>query len=503
MTYHLSRVMHWQQNQSLNFYPTAIQRQLAFGPWAEMAILQFQVLTNGDRLANVVQYFSLLGCAIGASYVAERLGSDRRGQALASLSVLTLPMAIVQSTSTQNDLVAAFWCIVSVAIVVDDNSRHDWLANSAWLGAAIGLAGLTKVTSFIFLAPLATWYGLRLLRLQQARSFRGMAITAAAAVLVLLPHSLRNANLYGNPLGIASGSELSGYTNEALGVRPLASNLLRTLGLQLASPWEASNATLERLIRAAHALIRIDTDDPATTWRGSSFEIVFSMYEDNAANPAHVLFILTAIIFLMRARAGPLTALWLCSFTSFVLFSLVVKWQPWNSRLILPLLIWGSTLAAVQLSRGLPGDRIFFPGLLLAAISLPYVLANPTRPLIGPRSVLVTERIQQYFANVPDEIETYVQAAGMIHGIGCRQVGLVGVPETREYLLWVTNRAVDADIRIEHVLVKNLSRRLAVDFLPCAVVVAHPYDDRTISLNGEIFVESLDTERFHLFLAAR
>ncbi|HSO12589.1 MAG TPA: hypothetical protein VLT51_09455, partial [Anaerolineales bacterium] len=32
MTYHLSRVMHWEQNQSLAFYPTSISRQLYLGP---------------------------------------------------------------------------------------------------------------------------------------------------------------------------------------------------------------------------------------------------------------------------------------------------------------------------------------------------------------------------------------------------------------------------------------------------------------------------------------
>jgi hypothetical protein len=56
MTYHMSRVMHWIQNGSLASYPTQIARQLYPPPGAELAILQFQILSGGDRFANLVQW---------------------------------------------------------------------------------------------------------------------------------------------------------------------------------------------------------------------------------------------------------------------------------------------------------------------------------------------------------------------------------------------------------------------------------------------------------------
>jgi len=55
MSYHMSRVAHWQQNHSIAHYPTNILRQLVFPPWAEWAILHFQILSGGDPLANFVQ----------------------------------------------------------------------------------------------------------------------------------------------------------------------------------------------------------------------------------------------------------------------------------------------------------------------------------------------------------------------------------------------------------------------------------------------------------------
>lgn len=65
MTYHMARVAHWSQNQSVAHYPTSIPRQLYLGPGAEFVILHFQILTGGDRLANVIQWLSAPGHKYG------------------------------------------------------------------------------------------------------------------------------------------------------------------------------------------------------------------------------------------------------------------------------------------------------------------------------------------------------------------------------------------------------------------------------------------------------
>jgi hypothetical protein len=60
-SYHLPRIEHWIQNGSLAFYRTAIDRQLTMPGLAELLILQLRLLSGGDRLDNLVQWFAGAG----------------------------------------------------------------------------------------------------------------------------------------------------------------------------------------------------------------------------------------------------------------------------------------------------------------------------------------------------------------------------------------------------------------------------------------------------------
>ena len=61
MVYHMSRVVHWIQDRNVSFYPTHSIKQLYMNPWAEFAIMHLQILSSGDRFANFVQWFSMIG----------------------------------------------------------------------------------------------------------------------------------------------------------------------------------------------------------------------------------------------------------------------------------------------------------------------------------------------------------------------------------------------------------------------------------------------------------
>jgi hypothetical protein len=500
MTYHLSRVMHWQQNQSLAFYGTAIQRQLYFGPWAEMAILHFQILAGSDRIANFVQWFAMLGCVVGASLLAERLGGSRKAQILAALATMTLPMGILQATSTQNDYVVALWCVCfTVFVLVGLEQGGSWqLVPLA--GAALGLAIVTKVTAVIYVACIGIWFAVGLVRRTGLGAWKPLLILATMAILIAAPHSLRNYGLYGNPLGNASPQELGQYTNDSHTVPILASNFLRNIGIQLASPSEDLNRGIEAIIQKAHVLMGLDLNDPRATWHGVQFQVVFSMYEDSAGNPLHLLLVLGTILLLIRFRAARATIYVVSLAAGFLAFCFLLKWQPWNSRLNLPLLVLSMPLAAVVLSDHLPQPLLYLAALVLAVAAIPYLIANPTRPLVGANSIFLEDRLRQYFTNVPDDFSAYDQAARMLRDFKCQRIGLASPLEGREYLVWVTARAYSPETSVEHILVKNASRRFETDSTPCAIITTYPVLESTMAYHNSVYVRTIDTERFNLFL---
>ncbi|HSB90166.1 MAG TPA: hypothetical protein VLD63_09095, partial [Anaerolineales bacterium] len=111
LTYHMARVAHWAQSESLAHYATGIERQDLMPPGAELGMLHAYILAQGDRLANFPQWLAMLASLVGAAAVTRQLGAPRHAQLLAAVFVVTLPMGIAQASSTMTDYVVAIWVI--------------------------------------------------------------------------------------------------------------------------------------------------------------------------------------------------------------------------------------------------------------------------------------------------------------------------------------------------------------------------------------------------------
>ena len=280
MTYHLSRVMHWTQNQSVDYYPTHILRQLFMKPWAEYAILHFQILSGGDSWANFVQWFSLAGCAVGVSLAASLLGADGRAQAFAALFVVTLPMAILQASSTQNDLVVSFWIIAFVVetLLFRKNGR----AGHAFLAAAcLGLAALTKPTAYLCLFFFGFWL---VFFAWEKKGWKSLRILGAGALIFVLIN--------------AADYRRDNDANTVLTPQSFTSNVVRNLAIHWGTPWRALNQSLEGGVGRLHEWLGIGASDPRTTMVPTKFHVEeLSLNEDLAGNPLH--FAMIAVFFVL------------------------------------------------------------------------------------------------------------------------------------------------------------------------------------------------------------
>ncbi|MAG37446.1 MAG: hypothetical protein CL878_14520 [Dehalococcoidia bacterium] len=471
MTYHLPRVMHWIQNQSVAHYPTHIPRQLHLAPGAEFVLTHLHILAGNDRLANLVQWLSMVGSIIGVSALAQRLGASLSGQVFASVVAATLPMGMLQASSTQNDYVVTFWLICLAYFSLEAIRSPGWVL-SAIVGASLGLALLTKVTAYLFSAPLLAWllvsYG-RSMRLCW-RFWRHVALIVVVSLTVNLGHYARNTNLYSTPLGPGEEAGAS-YTNEVVTVAMLLSNIIRNASLHASLPIGSEQAgarisqQLEQWQQRAHTLMGMDESDPRTTWGQDRFRLEpFHMHEDIASNPLHLLLLLCALALICLRddlRRSPVLIYAGALVVGFLLFCLTLKWQPWHSRLHLPLFVLWAPAVSIALSR--LSLRWIGQGtatvLLFAALVL--IGYNETRPLYGPRSILYTERADQYFATRPFG-DDYRDAVRYLGEQQYQHIGLVLGTNAWEYPYWALQRGnADDAARLEHVLVSNVSSRLA------------------------------------------
>jgi hypothetical protein len=506
MTYHMPRVAHWSQAGSVAHYPTHILRQLWLGPWAEFAITHLYLAGGGDRLANLVQWLAFVGCVAGAAIVTGELGGGPWARAGAAIATATLPMAIAQASSTQNDLVGSFW-LLSLGYWVLRFRATPSVRTAGLIGVSAGLAGLTKLPVWFPAIPWLVAFAASAVAANGRR--RGLVCILVAGVsagVLNAGHVGRTARLLWDGGGPAASDPAgrvdrlppvwTAYTNTTLDPRAVASNALRNMALHLATPSPRANAWLERAIVGAHRFMAIDPNDPRTTLGGPFPEFhvgPWLLHEDFTGNPLHLLAGLVAGVLLWRRRVACGAAVrrwaWLV-LASAVTFVVVLKWQPWNSRLHLPLFVLGCPLLGVALTgsrrRAVAWTATF------CLVALPSLAVTWPRTLIGPDSVLTMPRTAQRFRNHPKLQPVYEAAVGVVGDMRCPRVGLVLGWDDLEYPFWPLLRArLGPELRMEHVLVRNASARLGPPAAgaPCALLVVGDTVDGPVDWQGRAFVE--------------
>jgi hypothetical protein len=384
-TYHLPRIEHWARQGSVELYPTGIHRQITYPPGAEFLLLHLRLLTGSDTLFNLLQWACGVLCVLLVTRLAAQLGVPRRGQLLAALVVASVPMVVLQSSSTQTDLVVTAWVACVATFVLDGVGRVPLrppdLATVLLIGAATGLVTVTKATGGLLAGPLLVWWTLAQVRRGAARvpasavpapvpasavpasaaRRRGAAGRLAGAVGLIIavtavlsgPQFLRMYETFGNPLGPPQLSE--SLTLQRHDPGSLLINGLRVAHTALEVPAPPVNRWTADRITGLATLLGRDPSDPRTTFYGQKFpDESWYPHEDKAALPLHALLILIGAGAAVRAgaRAGG-DRRWLAYVgalaVAVVAYVVIFKWQPWGNRLLLFVVVPAAPLAGAWL----------------------------------------------------------------------------------------------------------------------------------------------------------
>jgi hypothetical protein len=477
LNYHMPRVAHWAQDRSLRPFATGIEIQNSMNPGAEMIVLHLYVLSGGDRWVNFAEWLAMGLSLIGVTLVARQLGGKPPAGLVAALVAVTLPMGIIQASSTMTDYVTAFWAVCAaseILTLVSGEERPS--AVVPWLASAAGMAVLAKATAVPFLLPLGLWAAIALWRRAGARQAALLAALGACGILILNAGYLaRMIAVYGSPV---AGERVTTHSNELRDPRVLVSNTLRNAGLEAGTPWPEVNRVIERAILKVHQWIRLDVNDPRTTTIGEFSIQTPSQAEDRAGNPAQAwLYVFVGALILVRRReiggraliyAGALAA-------GFLLFGYLFKWQVFGVRLHLPFFVLFAPVAGVGLTRALPAAFGRIVALALVLLSIPWLVGIEERPLLRDLegshmpSVLYETRRNLYLggAGTPGLVEITDQT----REAGCREVGIALAGGAAEYPWWVFLGAPDQGLRIEWIVSGTPSERFEdPSFSPCAIV---------------------------------
>lgn len=520
-TYHLGRVIHWIQNQSLFPYQTNIQRQLFQAPFAEIVILHFQILTDSDKFAFLVQFGSMIGSLIGVSLVTKEIGGTIRAQILSAFFCATIPMGILQASSTQNDYVVSFFLVCFLLFLIKflkGRAEHYIILS----GCSFGLAVLTKQTALIFGLPFLFITIVLIIyqeeniknRLKKPISF--MIQIGLLGFVVNLGQFLRNYQIYDDFLGRPFSSD--GVTNNIYSFYGMILNAFRNIGHHLGYPGTNHPLTEDLLCKGAQ-LFRLNINDPNYTFGSYSFFIPpFNRYEDTAGNFFHliIIFFVVFLIILNWKRERKYMPLYLlCIISGFLFFSFALNWQPWGSRLQLPLFILFTPLLGYYLSQCLSYKVITLIVITFFLISFPFLFINESRPIIGcyqkeeinnlssniagisifsqkcnkfksetlQKGVILSSRTDDYFSKQSEYGKQILLLLNYIKRNNLTKIGLDISGDTIEYPYWAISRyEMNYPIHVEHVNVTNPSNVFRNEKFPIEVIIS------TRNLNEERFI---------------
>jgi 4-amino-4-deoxy-L-arabinose transferase-like glycosyltransferase len=482
LTYHMGRIGHWMQQQSVRPFATHIERQLYQPPLSEWIILHTMLLSGDDWFANAVQWVAALGCCLELSLLSRMLGGNRKVQLATAFASATIPMVVLQASSTQNDLVVSYY-VIALAICLLRYYQGRQTTDLLWAGLALGFALLTKGTAYLFTAPLiAAWSIAELIRLSRGRwavnivSLAGAGLVVVGiALMINAGHYVRNLSVYGHPL--TDPKEQLVYVNEVHSFSMMLSTVSRNVALHFGFP--GLHWVVQHGVEQLHDWLGMSVVDKRITYTGTQFDLpMLSNNEDNASNLLHLLWFSASVVWLLRIRkqseAKPYLVLSIMVASMFLLFCAYLKWQPWHSRLhstlsllACPVCAYGLVCLTGQPARWLTG--------LISVSALCLALTNPFRPIITVPPItqpisFLDGRLTNYYVNGRDLRPFYQTVARFINQQkrDSLRVGMLIGENDWDYIWY---KELNPTVRLHHVGVKTASR-LVDEPLPVDYVIS-------------------------------
>ena len=386
MAYHLPRVEHWIQNGNIYPYNTNIVRQVLTSPLSEYMLVNIQLLSGTDSFFNVVQFASFLLILLTGTLVFKEFNVSYKGQLLLVFVLMSLPMMIFQSTTTQTDLLASFFFLSFIyfaLLIYKETDGYEF--KIVYLVFSLSLGILTKYHIAIFAFPICLYLVYFIVSKKKVKDiYFTILIGILIFSVILLPLFTRNIYFFGSITGKEVFAENATIVNSTLNIKNMLSNDLKHIIDFISLPIDFYNKILFSINHSLHSLIGISEDAAGNNWAGEPFIVNNHLTEDTAGSLIHALWIAIPFVFIFKMKKKiQLSLIIFYCFIALSLYSLFFRYTPFDIRLLLPiilLLIINSTYLIVsQVKRQLVIN--FFIAFLFLIALLP-VYFNRAKPII-------------------------------------------------------------------------------------------------------------------------
>lgn len=469
ISYHLPRVFHWIQNQSVAFYPSHIIRQNIYPPGAEYIALHLISLSNTDIFVNLIQWFSMLGSLFAIYLITDILGGTNNAKITALIFVITLPIGLLQSNSIQNDYVSTFWflCLVYFIFkkIIAKEDRSIYLA-----GASLGLAILTKMTNYFYCFSFLAIFFWILNKNDFKKSVKDFFICVTIAFVINFSFFLRNYLLFGKPIGdLATINIVNSYYSPLMTV----ANIITEFFYQILIPLKPYEFIVKFIFILCLSALTIFDPKIYVEKIGYMLNSVSSLSEDSAVNAIHLIFVICIIFFGMKViKKNSLlkNILWVI-FLSVILINTFTVWTIFNTRYYLTFFVFISPIIGVIVEKYLnrPTIKIFY--IFASIIVFIYLIFNIGKPI---SNIFKKREVSFFNKHVNVKLaSSYKLAADIIIKRKYKNIGLNIEEFVFEYPLWLyLKNSGGADFRIEHIDVRNKTGQIKINnFEPDVIIM--------------------------------
>lgn len=228
MTYHTARIAFWIQNRSFEHFETSSVRQVMFPPNSEIFYLWPLVFIKKDFFAGMVQFISFCGSLWILSGFLSYIKISNKRILWAVFVFASLPEIILQSSSTQNDLVLGFFLFASLYLFiygVREKEKKSLIFSAMAMGISVGIKG----SVFMFLPALGLICTVIAIRSEKRQFYKPLLLLGSWTVLFFILLSSYNYILnyldFHNPLGLES--YMNFYMPPDKSIKSFIANLIR------------------------------------------------------------------------------------------------------------------------------------------------------------------------------------------------------------------------------------------------------------------------------------